>query len=162
MITVLRFIYAVAVFLWEQWRKDGEDAKKGGGRPYNFIIALLMVFVVATLAYTYMYYKSTQVTIGQCVAEVSKLGKRQSNAPVVLDYPMVHRIVNVSVDAELLAAKLDELCSGDDKARCSPTTLKVIKKAVDDNVELSRLLDEAFADSPVVLDSTQQQIPSHK
>lgn len=161
MITVLRFLYAIAVFLWEQWRKDGEDVKKGGGRPYNFIVALLLVFLAVVAGYSYMYYKSTQFTIGQCEVEVKRLGGGPHNTPVMLNYPMVHRIVNLSSDADVIVTKLSELCAADPQ-NCSKTTLRIIERTQADNAELNRMLDAAFNNSPSPDTTQQQKVPGSK
>lgn len=163
MITILRTLYAVALFLWEQWRKDGEDVNKGGKRPMNFIVAILLLTIAIIVGYNYFYYRTAVVNVGQCTVQM-KRGDTiwVHKAPVVVDYALVHRIVSLTNGSEVLAAKLKDLCSKNETA-CGADTKMVLEQTLEDGTELERLLNAAFEDSVVSVNpssTTTQQSES--
>lgn len=141
-LTFFRILYAAVVFLWEQWRKDEEDVKKGR-RPYNFIIALLLMFVAVVVGYNYYIFRSP-AHLGQCTVKGSNdeaLWVR--GQPVVVDYTMVHRINNLTMSTEILLAQVDKLCKSS-KDSCGTDVQMVIDRTREENGELDRLIERAF------------------
>lgn len=159
MITILRTLYAVALFLWEQWRKDGEDVNKGGKRPLNFIVAILLLTIAIIVGYNYFYYRTAVVNVGQCTVQM-KRGDTiwVHKAPVVVDYALVHRIVSLSMGTEILVKKLEDICAKDESA-CGSDTKLVLEQTLRESTEIEEILNQAFEESVVTVNpsSTTQQ-----
>lgn len=162
MITVLRILYAGILFLWEQWRKDEEDVKRGVSRPLNFIVGLLVAFIIIILGYNYFYYRTIVLNMGQCYPTTKRgdiIGSH--SGPAVVDYALVHKIVTVSTGTKILVAKLTEVCDTAPTS-CDAGDRLALQRVIEDNEALDNLLSAAFIDELKSTPTTQQPTTAHR